>query len=157
MDCCRSFSRKTRTWSQFTGVEKRLLFRALALLPLVAISLTVLGLRRTQSWLARGPAPLSPPAIEALRDEVMRAARMVQVARRYHSLWANCLAHAVTLWALLRRQGIDSDLRIGVRNDHQRRQRFEAHAWLEWKGEVLTDTEDVRQRYHAFKPRINME
>lgn len=139
---------KARTWAGFGRAEKRLLLHALWLLPVVAASLRLFGLRRTQAWLGRGPFPVRLPASDEQRAEVRRAAQMLKVARRYHRWWTNCLSHSVTLWAMLRRRGIDSNLRIGVRGGNEAD--FAAHAWLEWQGEVLTDTEDVHERYQAF-------
>jgi hypothetical protein len=53
----------------------------------------------------------------------------------------------MVLQALLRRQGIDSGLHLGVRKDSGP---FEAHAWVEIDGVVVNDSEDVRIRYAAF-------
>jgi hypothetical protein len=49
---------------------------------------------------------------------------------------------------LLRRRGIDTDVRIGARRDTQ--DKFQAHAWLEWNGEVINDAGDVARQYLPF-------
>jgi hypothetical protein len=49
---------------------------------------------------------------------------------------------------LLRRRGIEADVRIGVRYDTEGA--IKAHAWLEWNGEVLNDAADVARHYLPF-------
>ena len=59
---------------------------------------------------------------------------------------ATCLRRSLVLWWLLRRRGIDSALRIGVRMEDGE---FMSHAWVEWQDTVLNDTPDVGQRFMA--------
>jgi len=54
----------------------------------------------------------------------------------------------LTLWWLLGRQGIASELRIGVRKEQGR---FEAHSWVEYEGVTLNDELDVGSRFAAFQ------
>jgi hypothetical protein len=49
---------------------------------------------------------------------------------------------------LLRRRGIASALRIGVRKGQTGS--LEAHAWIECCGQVLNDRTDVHERFAAF-------
>jgi Transglutaminase-like superfamily len=49
---------------------------------------------------------------------------------------------------LLRRRGIATNVRIGARGNRQGE--FQAHAWLEWNGEVLNDVADVSTQYRPF-------
>jgi len=53
----------------------------------------------------------------------------------------------------LRRQGIDSDIRIGVRRGTFGQ--VEAHAWIEWNGEVLNDCADIAAQYAPFSGAIS--
>jgi Transglutaminase-like superfamily len=73
---------------------------------------------------------------------------MVAVACRRYPLRSNCLPRTIVLWSLLRRRGIDADVRIGVRSDTEGA--VKAHAWLEWNGEVLNDAADVARQYLPF-------
>ena len=59
----------------------------------------------------------------------------------------NCLERSLALWWLLRLNAIDSELHIGGRVIEGR---FEAHAWVEWEGQVLNDTTDVHKHYARF-------
>jgi len=128
--------------------ERGLLACALVLLPLTALGLRLTGLRRVQRALER-MSPLSrrggthgDPAIHA-----MQSARMVFAAARHGPYRATCLPTALALQSLLRRRGIHTDLRLGVRKD---RGRFEAHAWLEHRGIALIDSVDVGEYFSAF-------
>jgi hypothetical protein len=144
----RSLRRKAETWHSLSKSDRALVIRAMFLLPVVATSLKTVGLRRTQSWLARNsPAPMDPPT-EQTRANVRRAAQMMAVACRRHPLRSSCLPRTIVLWTLLRRGGIDSDVRIGVRCDTEGAAK--AHAWLEWNGEVLNDAPDVAGQYLPF-------
>ena len=53
----------------------------------------------------------------------------------------------MTLWYLLREQGITACLRIGVRKENEE---FEAHAWVEHGGEALNQPEALHHHYAAF-------
>ena len=88
------------------------------------------------------------PSAEQTRANVRRAAQMVAVACRRHPLHSNCLPRTIVLWSLLRRRGIAADVRIGVRCGSQGE--FQAHAWLEWNGEVLNDAAAVASQYLPF-------
>ena len=48
---------------------------------------------------------------------------------------------------MLRRNGIDSELRIGVRRGDGA---FQAHSWVEYAGLVLNDWEGQRREFRAF-------
>lgn len=141
-------ARKGRTALRLSPAEKLLLLQAFALLPLVSLSLRWQGMKRTQQRLAF----LSEnPKILLSYDEfpcIRQTVRMVSVASRYSPAWTNCLRQSLVLWYLLRRQGIASELRLGVRREAGE---FQAHAWVESGGLTLNDGQDVRRRYAAFE------
>lgn len=128
--------------------ERRLLVVAAGALPIIAVGVRVMRLERVLSWLVR---------LAGRRDLVtdrahtgVRAKRIRKVAgwATDHGLYrGNCLSQSLTLWWLLRRQGIESELRIGVRKHAGG---LEAHAWVECLGEVLNDRADVRERLVPF-------
>jgi hypothetical protein len=142
-----------RSWSRawrLSSAERRALAQALVLLPLTALALWLVGFRRWQAALARvAPVEVSPDGrdeADAIR-EGRAVARLVDAAARHGPYRATCLPRSLVLWWLLRRRGIDGQLRIGVRKEAGR---FEAHAWTEFRGTVLNDGEDVRERFAAF-------
>jgi len=107
------------------------------------------GLQRVQARLAT--RPLRPPPVDS-EEVALRTAWVVEVAAR-RGLWpANCLQRSLTLWWLLRRRGVEGDLRIGVR----RRRGYglggplDFHAWVEHRGAVLNDRPDIRRFYATF-------
>ena len=138
-----------------TASERSTLLAALVLLPLTALAVRLLGFRRWQAALGRGAIrPLSPQYSGDQGGETMRlAARarrsawLVDVAARRGPWPANCLQRSMTLWYLLRRHGVASELCIGARKAGER---FDAHAWVEWGGEVLNDAADVALTYAPF-------
>ena len=52
--------------------------------------------------------------------------------------WATCLVQALAADAILRRRGLTSELRIGVRVRGNSDAPFKAHAWVECGGTVVT-------------------
>jgi hypothetical protein len=125
------------------------LLQALALLSVMGLVLRCLGFRRWQAALARS-APLARHSRMAnpvrLGQQARRLADLVQTALRWVPTAPTCLHRSLTLWWLLRRQGIDGELRIGVRKAGSN---LEAHAWVEYQGVVLNDQADVE---HVFSP-----
>jgi hypothetical protein len=130
------------------------LVQALFLLPLTALVLWAVGFRRWQALLALLGPVASVPADRDKADLVREGramTRLVDAAARRGPYSATCLPRSLTLWWLLRRRGIDSYLRIGVRKEADR---LEAHAWVELRGLVLNDDSDVHKRFAAFDRRF---
>lgn len=149
-----------RFWNLPAEDRWRLLQAALGL-PVNAAGLRLIGFRRWGAYLARatgdggrgaagGRAPErgTSPAGFLTAQETWR---LVQWAVSYGPYAGNCLSRSLTLWWLLRRQGLDSDLRIGV---SKLAGRFQAHAWIEYQGIVVNDRPDVRERYGVFEWRV---
>jgi Transglutaminase-like superfamily len=142
--------RKYQTLLELSERERSVLLQALGLLPIVAILVQLKGLQFTQSFLLQLPLVnhCAPSTVEIeLERQVWMTVRMVRIAVGYNSLWTNCLKQSLVLWILLQSQGIISVLRIGVRTESDK---FSAHAWVEYEGIVLNDTDDVHQRFQAF-------
>jgi Transglutaminase-like superfamily len=123
--------------------------RAAILLPMVAASLRLRGYKGTQGWLqnkleSRPTAPLAPELAPARLEMICR---MVRAAEHYALLPSSCLEQSLLLWYLLRREGIATALRVGVRKDSGK---FEAHAWVEHDGTALNQAEEPHRHYAAF-------
>lgn len=116
--------------------------RALAWVFAAEMAVRVLPFSSLGRWMERVPpsrstaASLTPAECAAA---IGRAARACPGAR--------CLARAVAASCLLRRAGRIATLSLGVGFDADRR--FEAHAWLECDGVVVTGGE-VSDRYVPF-------
>lgn len=83
-------------------------------------------------------------------DPVARAetiARMVAIAARRGPFPASCLPRALLTSWLLRREGIESALRIGVAHDGGP---FRAHAWVEVRGRPIGEDATSPERFAAF-------
>jgi hypothetical protein len=146
MNWLKSIERKYHTIFGLADLDRSILFQALWLLPVVAILVDLKGLRVTQGMLLWLPVKTRSVS-HSVETQVWTTVKMVRVAVRYHRLWTNCLKQSLVLWILLRNQGIISELRIGVQRESNK---FSAHAWVEYQGIVLNDTDDVHQRFQAF-------
>ncbi|NQT17918.1 MAG: lasso peptide biosynthesis B2 protein [Planctomycetes bacterium] len=127
--------------------ERWLALQAALLLPVVTIELKTLGIRRYRRVLKSGVSAKESERQPVDADRLSRARLAARIVRRcgsYLFRGGGCLQESITVWRLLRRQGIHSDLRIGVRRSEGR---FEAHAWVEHAGVVISDTQDVSTRF----------
>ena len=126
--------------------ERRTLLAAMAWMPLFWLGLHGLGLRRFQAWLQRPRLlignDLSMHEIMGMATTVNRAARLVRIP-------ANCLTRSLLLGWLLRRRGVASQLRIGVKLNEGS---LAAHAWVEYAGIAINDQPDVGEQFAAFQP-----
>jgi hypothetical protein len=128
--------------------------RAAILLRLVRLSLRLRGYGKTFTSL-QGRAQFQAKAAETppeSHEEVQVTCRMVHAALRYSFAQFSCLEESLTLWYLLRKQGIPACLRIGVRKENER---FEAHAWVELRGEALNQPEELHRHYAAFDQELH--
>lgn len=138
----------------------RLLFlQGIVLLPLTALGLCCLGLNCWWTGLnglarwSRDNAQVSNRLALPMGEQVMRTQQMLQLATRHGPYAGNCLSRSLTLWWLLRRQGIESDLRIGVRSVAGC---FGAHAWVEYQGSPVNESPAVYQHYAVFNRAIQI-
>jgi Transglutaminase-like superfamily len=137
-----------------SGWQRIVLLRALVRLPVTWFALRVRGLGPVRAEAGRAapvrvPGSPSPPgSLETARQ----IADVVGLAARHGVVRTNCLPTSVVLWRLLRRRGIDADLRFGARRRPED-PTPEFHAWVEYDGVVLNDRPDVAQRYAIFDRR----
>jgi hypothetical protein len=151
-------SRIARLW-QLPARQRRVVAKALVALPLVRVALAVAGVNRTYRLLAW----VSPvrPAHRSVRfgklgetggaemvSLALATARLVRAAAIHGRSGATCLPRALVTWAILRGEGVSSDVRIGARC---RDGKFEAHAWIEAAGaEIDLDAGDAVDPFVPF-------
>ena len=139
-------TRDLKRLRSLSWAERWLLVETLPVTVAMAIGLRLRGYRRLTALLER-TAPLDGPppreAAETVAERAMRIAAVVDVALRRGPFSGTCLERSLSLWWLLRRRGVESDLRLGVRRDGE----FEAHAWVEVDGVVLNDRSEPGGRY----------
>jgi hypothetical protein len=127
--------------------ERRILGRAWLSLLLVDAALRWASLPNVQRFLAGGlhrgllrtGVALEPP----------RLARLVDIAARHHIRPLGCLHRSLVLQALLRGQGLATDLRIGVR---KLAGTLQAHAWLEQAGKPICERDEVEADFSPLVP-----
>lgn len=138
---------------RLSGNEKKLLAVSLLLLPATVAAHRALGFRRLQRLLERLlPDSRRPRKSDAEDLKLAQSvSRVVQIASHRGILHPSCLQQSIYLRWLLARKGLAADLRIGVR---KRNNRFEAHAWIEYRGRVLNDSADVQTRYRPLTDTI---
>jgi hypothetical protein len=126
-----------------------LFVRAFVLLPLISWSLHLRGCAATQAFLSRFLPSPGGKDHQALDDaaRVEQTVRMVRAAAHYGFGRRTCLHKSLTLWWLLRRQGISSNLRLGARKIGGE---FEAHAWIDYNGTALDQGEEPAEQYAVF-------
>jgi len=139
---------KLRRFRTLDDRAQKMFLRALAMLPIVSVSLKVLGFQATRTalqLLVSSPNSERPP--DVIGTQIALAAHMVNSAGRHGIVHASCLAKSLTLWCLLGRQGIASQLRIGIRKEDGG---VAAHAWVEREGVALNEPDDHHRHYAAF-------
>lgn len=130
-----------RKWS-YAGIAVFLIF--------TSILLRLFGFKKTHGLLYRpsGYGPGQNPEKGERMEEAVQIADTVRFINRAWSFYrAYCLSESLALWYLLRRKGIDAEFRLGVRTVLGP---FESHAWVEYRGTVLNDLENINQIFHAF-------
>ena len=132
-----------RFWA-LSFADQRTLLAAAAWMPLFWLGLRVWGLSRFQAFLERGKAAagndMSLPDIRALGE-------LVNIAARHTLGPRTCLTRSLLLGWLLRRRGVASNLRIGVRLTNGT---LDAHAWVECDGIPVNDRPDVGTQFASF-------
>jgi hypothetical protein len=123
--------------SSFVRLEGcALVVRALTDLTVVYARLRARGFRRLMQSLPPRPdgpdATLSPVVVRRAR----RYARIIGRASRWHVLPVECLPRSLVLHRWLQREGLPSDLRIGVMKDGEE---LKAHAWIQLGNHVIND------------------
>jgi hypothetical protein len=139
---------KLRRFNYLERDAQKLFLRAMVILPVVALSLRWRGFRATQTTLQKSISSGIPELDPNLTTKRLAlTAHMVNAADRHGLIHLSCLAKSMALWWLLGRQGISSELHIGIRKENEK---FQAHAWVERDGTALNEPEEHHHHYAAF-------
>lgn len=141
----RRLHQRWRRWRALSRPERRVFCQASLLLPGCRFALWWVRFQRLHRLASRVQKPRAD-----WRDPVAPAsvAALVNSAATLSPLDYTCLHRSLALCWLLGRQGVASQLRIGVRQDENG---FAAHAWVEIDGVPLNDVPEVHARFHAFE------
>ncbi|HEV2489393.1 MAG TPA: lasso peptide biosynthesis B2 protein [Candidatus Acidoferrales bacterium] len=140
-----------KRYRRLTRRERNDLLLGFVLLPTAVVFVRMFGIRRWQrtAEARRGNESGDGGKTDvATLNEARATARMLDAASRYGVVRGNCLSQSVALLWLLRRRGLPGELRIGARRIGSE---LEAHAWVELRGEIVNDAEDVRESYATFR------
>lgn len=140
---------------RFSGLEagaRGIFLRAAVLLPLISLSLRMRGFGATQGTLQKFLPSSDHQTTISPGPSADLTARMVRAAVHHGVGHPTCLEESLALWWLLRRLGIASQLRIGIKKQSPK---FEAHAWVELGGAPLNEPETPHQHYAAFEGEIS--
>jgi len=133
---------------RFSGAERRLLFVSAIRLTLLAAALHVAGFARVRRWLAASTVYGSePPDVEP-----QTLAVLVNAASNHLPIAGSCLTRSMLLDWMLRRRGVASALRLGVRLVEGR---LQAHAWVEVGGRPVNDVPGVAAEFKPFEDRLS--
>ena len=136
-----------RRFSTLERPARGLFLRASFVLPLISISLRWRGFCKTKASLQHFLSLSNGSQNPDTQSRAALTARMVRTAADHKIGNPACLQVSLALWWLLARQGIASELRVGIRKDGEK---FEAHAWVECGGVPLNDPEVDHPHYAAF-------
>jgi hypothetical protein len=140
----------SRRFRSLTPIERRAVVEALAGLWLAWVGLRLLRLPALTALCDRlGPGPSFSSNRTSRADEkddadtVGLVAWGVRAAGSRIPFLGGCLVSGLAVHAMLRRRGLRSQMRVGVRDPRQEPAGFAAHAWVECSGAVafggLTD------------------
>jgi hypothetical protein len=118
--------------------------RCFALLVAVKAALLLLGFGRTHRLVMRLSSG-KPAAVAGSFPIVSATADRVAMAAAFFPGRALCLEQSLSLYLLLRRMGIQADLRFGVQAYP-----FAAHAWVEHGGEAVNESAELIRHFAAL-------
>ncbi len=149
MGCCGPGVGDLAKLRALTRPERRLLLVCLIATPFLAAGLAILGFRRVHAVMARRSRPRCArfPSVQAAEGRARSAARVVAIAAGRGPVKATCLRRSLLLWWLLKRDGIETVVRVGVNRE---RGTLNAHAWVEYLGRPVNDDDDIALRFPAF-------
>lgn len=138
------FSRYLARWGALSRADRRTVLVAGAAMPVFWLGLRVLGLPRFQSILQRRPVACSRSMPLA---DIQALGELVNIAARHTLGPRTCLTRSLLLGWLLRRRGVQNQLRIGVCLTQGA---LQAHAWVECEGIPVNDRPDVSAQFASF-------
>ena len=138
---------KLNRFCRLPFADQKLAIGALFLCLLSAGAIRTVGFRRWVRVLERLPSVRRRPGASAddnLRLAEAYASVVDMVVANIPGRMVDCLPRSLTLWCLLRRVGIKTDLRIGVRKSDPG---IKAHAWVVYEGLAVGERD-----HDAFAP-----
>jgi len=116
------------------------------MIPVTELSIRFIGIQRSITFICK---PDKFIKVEE-NDQLSNAKTILRALKTgvQQTLWkGNCLSRSIVLHRLLIKNGISSELFIGVRN----KPKFKAHAWVEHQGIPLNAGQKVHQIYQVIE------
>ena len=138
-----------KKWRGLLFREKILLVRFVFCLPWISFCIRFFGYLPTRNFLSRlvRQTVLRQANTTELED-AQRSAELLLIAGRHGFIPATCLRQSVLLEYWLQRQGLNAEIKIGVRKQQEL---FDAHAWVELNGVALA--QDSLEHHHVMQDR----
>lgn len=139
-------------WNGFwrlTGFERGIVIESAVALTATWVGLRLAGFRRWSSalsWAVPSRVKAQPSGSPAF-GSAQTIAHAESAAARNLPFHSTCLERSMVLQWLLRSRGIPAELRVGAQKQAER---FEAHAWVECEGVVLSDADEVHVHFVPF-------
>ena len=124
--------------------DRGLLVETLAIVSTLPLVLRVVRVQRLTRTLGRTFNGRRPADSRVDEPRARQIARIVAMAARHTPTANTCLHRSLTLWWVLGRRGLDSQLKMGARFNEGR---LDAHAWVEHSGVVVNDDPEVTSGY----------
>jgi len=138
-------SRFKKFWT-LSGSDKITFMVALCGLPGVYLNLRRFGFKNYLARLQHISLAAIAPDIETSSGPA-QISYLINGAARLLFRREACLERSILLWSLLRRRGIESELRIGVATEDGT---IRAHAWVEIDGEPINEQPQTNKKFAAF-------
>ena len=142
--------RRLERWRALSGGDQARLLACVAGVWAIHLGLAVAGYARMRRGVERGSRHRQPR--KATQDELTQArtlARLAAIAGRYALGDATCLRRSLLLYGWLRRRGLQPVLQLGVAATAAPGQAFQAHAWVELDGELLSPADAGHRPFTA--------
>ncbi|MGA2713903.1 MAG: lasso peptide biosynthesis B2 protein [Bryobacteraceae bacterium] len=144
-----SIIRKLRVFWLLAPAERWLTIEALLLSMMIPLGFQLFGVPRTQGWV-RNWALIrkKPSALSDATVEIRTARRAQRRVARATGLLGSCLVRSMTLWAMLLRRGLETNLRVGFR---KRAGKIQGHAWVEHDAAPVNESESETSTFVVYE------
>lgn len=142
-----------RTFFALPGTDRWLVIKITLIVPLIQVGLKTIKFKRTLALL-RPLLNRKPRRPERELNLIEKHTYYLYLYRRKLPSLGKCLARSLTLWFLLQRAGIETELKFGVKKENDK---LLAHAWIEYQGRRLEERSEVDKGYVPFSASILSE
>lgn len=144
---------KFRTFLSLPGRHKVIFLKIALIVPLVEIGVKTLKFKRTFNIL-RSLASRKSKHPENEQNLVYSHIDQAYIYHKQFFSFGNCLARCLTIWFLLKREGIETEIKFGMKKETEK---LLAHSWIEYEGQALIRKSEIDENYIPFSESILTE